>query len=193
MLKALRRRFQQTAPDVRTDPVEHAKWLADTMAKTERAFQQAARKAAEREVAIDRQPRTRRGPTLEEHESRLAAHLQTLRAAIAAQRAAARTPAAPGASVEPSDFTKAEAHIESLESMLRDMEKERDTAASNAAEWERRAMLAVKHGEDDLARGCLETVRTCEREKLSLSNEIDTHRAVLAELRTALAELTGAA
>ncbi|MEZ4298885.1 MAG: hypothetical protein R3B70_28305 [Polyangiaceae bacterium] len=54
-------------------------------------------------------------------------------------------------------------------------------------------MLAVKHGEDDLARGCLETVRNCEREKLSLTHEIDTHRAVLAELRTALTELTGAA
>lgn len=188
MLKALRRRFRRSAPDLLSDPMEHARWLSETLARTDRAFEQATRKAEEREAAVDRQPRTPRPVTVAHAETRLAHHLQQLRATITEQRAA-RTPVRPGTPAGPHDFARAEAHLESLESMLRDMEEERDRAADAARTHLAHAEAAVRGGEDALAREALAHHRLHDRTRAALTHEIATHRAVFAELRAAIQKL----
>ena len=107
------------------------------------------------------------------------ADIKRLRTPIARARAQGARP--PGAAL-----AFARAQIEAAEEQLDQMAKHSRDAEANADEWERRAMLAVHAGSDDLAREAL--ARRAEMASLhrALRSEVDVGRAALAEIRAAL-------
>lgn len=85
---------------------------------------------------------------------------------------------------------RAREQIEVATEMLDSIADQSRSAAEGADEWERLAMLAVEAGSDELAREALarraEMVSTHRR----LQREVDAGRAVLAEMRAALNQLS---
>ncbi len=113
------------------------------------------------------------------------ADVRRLRSPIARERAQGTRPR--GAAL---DFARAQ--IEAAEEQLDRMAKQSRDAEANADEWERRAILGVHAGMDDVAREAL--ARRAEMASLhrALRSEVDVGRAALAEMRAALDRIAAA-
>jgi phage shock protein A len=72
------------------------------------------------------------------------------------------------------------------EHMLEKKQKEND---AKAAEWMRKAELAVDRGQDDLARAALERHKSCQRTSESFGEQIADQRAQVETLKSALGKL----
>ena len=86
-------------------------------------------------------------------------------------------------------FRRARAQIAAAEEDLSAMEESSRVAAANADEWERLAMLAVNAEGDDLAREALARRADLVLVHRALQRDVDAGRAVLAEMRAALARM----
>jgi phage shock protein A len=69
------------------------------------------------------------------------------------------------------------------------LEKKTDEAAERAADWMRKAELAVQKDQDDLARAALERHKSAERDTDSFRQQVDDQRAQVATLKSALGKL----
>jgi len=70
---------------------------------------------------------------------------------------------------------KALAELVSYKATAKQLEQEMEKHRTKAAEWERRAILAVKAGDDDAAKTALREKKTCEQEAAKI--ERDKHEA----------------
>ncbi|HSD91234.1 MAG TPA: PspA/IM30 family protein [Kofleriaceae bacterium] len=70
---------------------------------------------------------------------------------------------------------KALAELVSYKATAKQLEHDMEKHRTKAAEWERRAMLAVKAGDDDAAKTALREKKTCEQEAAKI--ERDKHEA----------------
>src|SRR5207247_1935665 len=69
------------------------------------------------------------------------------------------------------------------------LEKKQKENEAKAAEWMRKAELAVDRGQDDLARAALERHKSCERTTESFREQIVDQRAQVETLKSALNKL----
>lgn len=69
------------------------------------------------------------------------------------------------------------------------LEKKEQESGEKAAEWLRKAELAVEKGQDDLARAALERHKSAERTTESFRQQVEDQRAQVATLKSALAKL----
>jgi len=69
------------------------------------------------------------------------------------------------------------------------LEKKQAESEAKAAEWLRKAELAVEKGQDDLARAALERHKSSERTSESFKQQVEDQRAQVATLKAALGKL----
>jgi phage shock protein A len=69
------------------------------------------------------------------------------------------------------------------------LEKKADEAGERAAEWMRKAELAVQKNQDDLARAALERHKSADRDAESFRQQVDDQRAQVVTLKSALGKL----
>jgi phage shock protein A len=69
------------------------------------------------------------------------------------------------------------------------LEKRQQESADKAAEWLRKAELAVEKGQDDLARAAIERHKSAERMTESFRQQVEDQRSQVATLKSALAKL----
>ncbi|WP_437798280.1 PspA/IM30 family protein [Sorangium sp. So ce693] len=86
-------------------------------------------------------------------------------------------------------FEAAQLRLESLEKYGAELARAAAQQAANADEWERRAMLAVRAGDDDLARKALSWQREALERASTLERQAATISAAMAEYTSALAAI----
>ncbi len=69
------------------------------------------------------------------------------------------------------------------------LEKKAHEAADRAADWLRKAEMAVQKDQDDLARAAIERHKSAERTADSFRQQVDDQRAQVATLKAALGKL----
>jgi phage shock protein A len=69
------------------------------------------------------------------------------------------------------------------------LEKRQEENAAKAAEWLRKAELAIDRGQDDLARAAIERHKSCERTAASFEEQVADQRTQVAALKAALGKL----
>jgi phage shock protein A len=69
------------------------------------------------------------------------------------------------------------------------LEKKAQESAGHAAEWLRKAELAIDKGQDDLARAALERHTSAERTRASFRQQVDDQTAQVVTLKSALVKL----
>ena len=77
---------------------------------------------------------------------------------------------------------KALADLLSYKSTAKQMERDIANLETKAADWEKKAMLAVKKGVDDLAKKCLLEKQNCEREAAKIRADRDEAAGYAIEL-----------
>jgi len=181
MLQALRNRWRTLRGSTENDR-DWSAWAMGLSRHADAAIADAVRLAAEREVAI-RRGVARRPPWLFNDACvRVQQRAEAARADVSRVR---RSRAVSGQGDGPV-AVDAEAHLDALELCLRELEGERDRAASSVCEYNAIAEMAVHHGSDEAAREALYWKRQCKRRQMALTREVERHAAIMRELRHAV-------